>query len=201
MDSGNNESDYYSLSADEDDRVTHVVTPEEILEKGLEVARYDEKKLNRCHTKTNKKRFKSTYGVSAGTMCRIYEDLQKMEGEMRLIGSEINLKWFLRTVFYLRKYPTEDGFERELNLNKGWGSRRIWETMKKIQHLKHKKITWPDDLGEDDIWILTVDGTHVWVYEPGHPEFSQDSEYFSHKFNRAGINYELGIALATQSLI
>ena len=191
----------YAMDSDEDDRVTHVVTPEEILEKGLEVARYDEKKLNRCHANTNKKRFKSTYGVSAGTMCRIYEDLQKTEGEMCLKGSEIHLKWFLRTVFYLRKYPTEDDFERELNLNKGWGSTKIWETMKKIQHLKHKKVVWPDELGADEVWVLTVDGTHVWVYEPGHPEFSQDSEYFSHKFNKSGINYELGIAVATQSLI
>ena len=73
--------------------------------------------------------------------------------------------------------------------------------MEMIQHLKYKKITWPNDLGGDDIWILTVDGTHVWLYKPGHPKFSQDSEYYSHKFNKAGINYELGIAIATGKLV
>ena len=73
--------------------------------------------------------------------------------------------------------------------------------MAKIQYLKHKKVVWPDDLGGEDVWILTFDGTHVWVYEPGHPLFSQDSEYYSHKLNKAGINYELGISLASRKLI
>ena len=35
----------------------------------------------------------------------------------------------------------------------------------------------------------------------GHEEYSQDSEYYSHKVNKAGINYELGIFLATGKLI
>ena len=73
--------------------------------------------------------------------------------------------------------------------------------MNKIQFLKHKKITWEDGLGGDDIWVLTVDGTHVWIHEPDHPHFSQDSDYYSHKFNKSGINYKLGIAIASQRLI
>jgi hypothetical protein len=59
---------------------------------------------------------------------------------------------------------------------------------------------WPDDWGED-IWIITVDGTHCWVKEPSHPEWSQDREYYSHKFNKAGVNYELGIAISTSRLV
>jgi hypothetical protein len=69
--------------------------------------------------------------------------------------------------------------------------------MQKIQYLKYKKITWSDGLGGEDIWILTVNGTHVWLSEPGHEEFSQDSDYYSHKLIKAGINYELGIAIAS----
>jgi hypothetical protein len=41
----------------------------------------------------------------------------------------------------------------------------------------------------------------VWLSEPGHEEFSQDSDYYSHKFNKARINYELGIAIASGKLI
>ena len=48
---------------------------------------------------------------------------------------------------------------------------------------------------------MTIDGTHVWLYEPGHDEFSMDSAYFSCKFNKAGINNELGISIATGTLI
>ena len=77
----------------------------------------------------------------------------------------------------------------------------IWEMLRKIRALKAKKITWPDELGNDDIWIMSVDGTHCWIAEPGHLNWSQDSEYYSHKYNKAGINYELGVALASQKLI
>jgi hypothetical protein len=91
--------------------------------------------------------------------------------------------------------------ERQLTVNKGWASTNIWEVIEKIQYLKFKKITWPNDLGGEDIWIVTVNGTHIWLYRPDHPSFSQDSDYYSHKFNKAGINYELGIAIASGKLI
>ena len=67
--------------------------------------------------------------------------------------------------------------------------------IKKIQYLKFKKISWPDDLGFSDIWIMTVDGMHVQIEESGDEKHSQDSDCFSHKFNSAGINYELRICL------
>ena len=34
---------------------------------------------------------------------------------------------------------------------------------------------------------------HMCGYEPDHPEFSMDSAYFSHKFNKVRINYKFGI--------
>ena len=56
-----------------------------------------------------------------------------------------------------------------------WGRTKIWETISKIQFLKHKKVTLEDKLDNNDIWIMTVDGMHVWIHKPSHPEFSQDS--------------------------
>lgn len=34
-----------------------------------------------------------------------------------------------------------------------------------------------------------------------HPEWSMDSDYFLHKFGKAGLNYELGIAITTSRLV
>jgi hypothetical protein len=190
--------------------ITHIVTDAEMTSLGLLTVHYDEEQLWRCGDKTNQYRFKITFGVTPITMLTIYEDLQTSTAEdtntnpprsMCLKGSKTNLKCLLRTVYYLRKYPTEDDIDRVLKMNKGWARTNIWDLIEKIQYLKFKKITWPDDLASEDIWIMTVDGTHVWMYEPGHPEFSQDSEYSSHKFNKAGINYELGIAIASGKLI
>ena len=200
----------HDLVNHDDELITHVVTVDEMFHIGLMVGGYTEKQVKRCGKKTNQYWFKITYGVSPKTMCTMYEDIQTSDAQdktknpprlMRLKGSKTNLKWFLRTVYYMRNYPTEEQMVRSLDVNQGWARDRIWDIMEMIQHLKYKKITWPNDLGGDDIWILTVDGTHVWLYEPGHPEFSQDSEYYSHKFNKAGINYELGIAIATGKLV
>jgi hypothetical protein len=90
------------------DDVTHIVREEEMLQKGLLVVRYDENMLSRCKNETNKiRRFKTSSGVSPATMCKIYIDLQRSDAEdmtmnppilMRLVGSETNFKWFLRTI-------------------------------------------------------------------------------------------------------
>ena len=48
------------LRVDEEDAVSHIVTPNEILYKGLEVVKYTEKMLGRCHRKTNLIRFNLT---------------------------------------------------------------------------------------------------------------------------------------------
>jgi hypothetical protein len=113
-------------------------------------------------------------------MCKVYIDLQRSDAEdvtmnppisMRLVGSETNFKWFLRTIYYLRKYPIEEDFKRTLAVNIGWARKNIWRLMQKIQYLKYQRITWPDGFGGEDIRILTVDGTHVWLSEPGHEEF------------------------------
>eukprot|EP00536_Pseudo-nitzschia_multiseries_P010520 jgi/Psemu1/26188/gm1.26188_g len=72
--------------------------------------------------------------------------------------------------------------------------RQIWD-------LRANKITWPDDLGKDDLRIMSVDRTHCWIAEPSHPVWSQDSNYYSHKYNKSGINYERGISLTSNKII
>ena len=161
------DNDDSSYSDDDNPLITHVVTPKEMMTTGLIITGYTEERLTRCRPATNKIRFKRTFGIEAVTMVTIYEDLQRITKEnMRLVGSKRNLKWFLRTIFYLRKYPTEDNIERELNINKDHARQKIWDVMKKIQYLKHKKITWPRDFGGDNIWVISVNGTHVWLFEP-----------------------------------
>ena len=87
------------------------------------------------------------------------------------------------------------------DISKKWGRDWCWFYIEKVQALKAQKITWPDDNFGDDIWVLTVDGTHCWIQEPQHPTWSQDTEYYSHKYNKAGLNYELGISLSESRLV
>ena len=195
---------------EDDSLVTHILTVDEMLIEGLILANFSEQQIERGSKKTNLGRFNSKFGASPAVVCTIYEDLQKTTAEdisvqphrsMRVNGSHANLRWLLRSMIYLRKYPLEDDFEAIFKMTARHARREIWDTIGKIQYLKWKKITWPDDLALEDIWVMTVDGTHVWIQEPKHETLSKDTEYFSHKFNKSGINYELGIAIASGKLI
>ena len=81
-----------------------------------------------------------------------------------------------------------------------WARNKIWLYAKKIQALKQEKIIWPE-FEESDIWVLSVDGVHCWIEEPEHPTWSQDTSFFSHKYNKAGIGYELGLHFWLSMLI
>ena len=108
-DSSYSDNNDLSYSDDNDSLITHVVTPTEMMTTGLTITGYTQERLSRCHPATNKLRFKRTFVVTARKMVTIYEDLQRITNvNMRLEGSKRNLSWFLRTIFYLRKYPTED---------------------------------------------------------------------------------------------
>jgi hypothetical protein len=59
---------------------------------------------------------------------------------------------------------------------------------------------WPS-WDEKDIWVISVDGTHCWIAEPTHAAWSQDKKYYSHKYNKAGISYELGSDLPRDRVV
>jgi DDE superfamily endonuclease len=188
--------------ADSDDNsdggnVTHIVTVDMMISIGLRLLNYAQERIDRAALKTNVNRFTSHFGVRPSTACTVYEDLQKTAiVEARLTKpSPMELKNFLIGLNYLRKYPKEDELEATFNYSKGWISKKVWKAVKRIQCLAPEKIIWPDDLGENELWVLTVDGIHMWIKEPTHPEWSQDPEAFSHKYNHAGACYEVGVSL------
>jgi hypothetical protein len=69
--------------------------------------------------------------------------------------------------------------------------------------LKVLKIKWPDrfDDADTEIFILTVDGTDCRIWEPKHPTLSIDKSYYSHKFHKGGLRYELGISVQGDQLV
>ena len=104
---------------------------------------------------------------------------------MRLEGSLPNFEWLLCSMICLRKYPLEDEFETCFHLTAGCARGPIWEVMKKIQCLRFQKVQWPDDFAFADVWVMSVDGTHVLIEEPSHEMHSIDRKHFSHKFDTA----------------
>jgi hypothetical protein len=52
--------------------------------------------------------------------------------------------------------------------------------------LKHQKIVCPTESEEEsnDTWVMMYDGTHCWIDEPRHEEWSRGKNFFSHKFGK-----------------
>jgi hypothetical protein len=86
------------------------------------------------------------------------------------------------------------------NISEMWGQDWVWYFVEKVEALKAKQIVWPDDFGVEN-WVIMVDGTHCWIQEPHHPMWFQDLQYYSHKYGKAGMNYELGVSLSESKLV
>ena len=181
-------------------RLTKIIHPDDLMLLGLRVF-YSERKLRFAKKKTNTTRFRKKFGADPLVCVLIWEDFQTTSIEAARVPEErLNAKYFLMALHHLRKYPTEDDREGPWDVSAKTAREWVWFFLEKIQALKEKKIRWPTNWGPDT-WIVTVDGTHCWINEPTHPDWSQDSEYYSHKFAKAGINYELGIAIASSRLV
>jgi hypothetical protein len=71
----------------------------------------------------------------------------------------------------------------------------------KNKGIKNKKNIWDEEAAEDDILAISVDGVHFWCYEPSHPIYIRDKKAYSHKFNHAGWDYEVGISLSRNQVM
>jgi hypothetical protein len=192
-----NNHDADSLSSDDrNDRVTHIITSKKMMKYGLEFL-YTVDRVARGKASTNLVRFRKNFGINPATACDVYEDMQKTDVQAaRVEGCELNLKFFLITLYFLRKYPDGNTLEAVFDYSPGYIAAKIWDMVCKIHALKEEKITFPtlEEIGTD-IWVMSVDGTHVWMKEKMHEEWSLDPKQYSHKYNKAGRSYELGISL------
>lgn len=172
--------------------IEHLVSEEEMERKGL-MMNFEEYRLERVLPTTNSTRFYDKFNVLASTACLIYGDLQFQK---YIKGDNTLLHWFLTALWYMKHYPLESEFEsKPINSAKKYASRRVWQMIRCIQKLKHQKICFPQTFHDDEVFIMTVDGTDSWTNDRRTKEFSQDRMRFSKKFDQAGLAYELGISL------
>ena len=190
-----------SHSSDEPDGVV-VFSPSELRLRGLLLVNYTRQRIKRAKTKRNNERFAGHYGASPAIVAKIWEDLQTtaIEGA-RVHPNDLDIDDFLMAMHHLKRYPTDLEREPIFNVDCMRGRNRVWFFVEKIRQLKWEKIVWPADDFGSDLWVMSVDGVHFWIREPQHPEWSLDKTYFSHKYNKAGMCYELGISLSENKLV
>lgn len=178
---------------DEIPPIPHIVTAVEMLREGL-LLLIEEKVIIRRSINSQMKTFIDNFGMKPTTACMVYEDLQvKHLNSNPTLGSELDLQWFLRSVFYLRNYPKEHQLESIFGLNEKYASRYCWEWISRIQGLASQKIKLPEN--HVDTFVMSLDGTDSWTQERQHPTFNRDEARFSKKFDHAGLSYLLGISL------
>jgi DDE superfamily endonuclease len=183
-----------------------IKTPTQILILGLQLLGFTPKEINRKSKNRGRKQkqlFIGNFGAGPHVVAQVWEDLQKTDiNDAFLPPEERSLPHLLYAFHFMKAYPTEaqrvgkwhecDRIQRD----KGWSM------LLKIQALKEKKIVWPseEEIG-DNIWVGSVDGTHMKTQEPSHPEVPKNPKAFSYKSNSAGLSYELVLCLWKPSII
>jgi hypothetical protein len=183
-------------------------TPDEVRELGLLTRGYTQERLLKNKSERLDEWFQVSFGCPSFVVSAMWSDLQTTEIDDARIGDDsdpdyiaISIYDFLNALEFLKCYLPEKKREGMTQLSAKTLRQRSWYYCRKLQALKHEKLVWPANLPQDTIWVMTVDGTHCAINEPLHPQFSQDKDYYSHKKNRSGWVYEVGISLFTPDLI
>lgn len=182
----------------------HLLTPAELLRFGLIVMGFSADRVDRVNQAQRLEWWASEFRATPQVYAIIFEDLQTTDIEDAFIGNEAtetDCKYFMIAMHFLACYPKMNTMERTFDLSAKTLREKIWFYVGKVQALKESKIVWPTqwnpnaDGGPETIFILTVDGIHFRVYEPKHPTYSKNTKYYSHKFQSAGLDYEIAISI------
>lgn len=178
-------STYLSSEDEAGHSVRSILTADEFMDLGLSVF-FQEDKRN-VSAKTNVDRFNSYYGCLPILCAMLWEDLQRTNTRRaRVKQSKLVPKYFLMALHHLKVYPTEMQAEGPWGLTRKTYRKWVKYFLKKIRRLKAEKIKWPDDWADDEVWVMSVDGTHCWIAEPQHAEWSHDRKYYSHSLAKLG---------------
>ena len=180
--------------------MVYCVTPDEVLRIGFGIIG-DRDSLKRTRM-MQIRRFKSLYGSNPIVYSVLWENLQTTDIEEAKITpkNKEDLEKFLMSIYWLKTNDTEAKivsrfrFKDEKTVRK-W----CWFYAKKIQALLPEVVYWPEEWNDENVdlptFLISVDGTHCRVEEPMHPSWSKNPQYYSHKFKKAALNYEIALSV------
>jgi hypothetical protein len=192
-----------------------VLTPDELLKRGLKLVGFTDTQIGRVQEKKNQSRFRTHYGahplVYAVLLTRLQEttdenarlELDTTSQKGRLLTDQ-TLDYFFMAIHFLSCYPTEEQAEAVFKVCDKTYRYWVWFIVEKIALLMDEVICWPESWNNADneedpisqtIFTITVDGTHCRIEEPAHEDFSENTRYFSHKFKCAAYDYEIAISI------
>ena len=184
------------------------VTADMMLNKGLALVGQKPGRIARFDNKKKLSLFRAEFGKDPSVLVAVWEHMQTTAiAESKIVdANDQTLEEFLWAFNFLKGYPTEAVLESRTNWCDKTIRKRIKEMLHRIAALSAEKIVWPaswDDPNVDTpVFLLSVDGTHCPIQEPTkNHKYSKNPKYYSHKFNRSGLAYEVGISIFTSQVV
>jgi len=181
-----------------------VYTPTQILERGLSLAGMSEARQRRQKRSSSINDFKAIYGIHPVVVADVWVDLQTTTIASAKIDTTkrwVHLKNFLRTLYFVRAYPTETQMKVQFGNTEKTIRRFVWYFLHRVQELKALKVVWPDDHEWVTNFIISVDGIRLQFHEVKHPTLSKDPDFYDFKSNGPGMSYELALHLFKPRLV
>lgn len=155
--------------------VLHLLTADEMLDIGLSILGADAKQSARRELRLA--RFRSLYGSNPIVYSEMWESFQTTAiAAAQIEKKKLVTKYFFMTLHFLKSYPMEHDLAVLFRVDEK--TVRYWTNyyILKIQALKEQTIVWNLD-GSDTDFIISIDGIHCSIEEPGHPTKSIDPKY------------------------
>jgi hypothetical protein len=175
-------------------------TQDELRLLALHLAGFDGETIARTNRAMNDLRLKDFCYAGTATIHNLLRDIQD-PALGKFCIQKPNPSHLLYALYFLKKYPTAHALAGKCNQTEKTVLDRAWRYVRAIQALKERKIRWIfDDEGGNynEYFILSVDGVHCRIHEP---RTQPSSGWYSKKFNKAGLTYELGVAVFHNNIV
>ena len=175
------------------------VGPQYFVRLGLELAGIEN--AHRLTEARKLKEYQQEYGSKPKVHAKMFEDMKaQRDNAARGIPEDSNPVHLLWAAAWLYQYPKLHKMRRQYGRREETISRWVWFYVMKIHELFDLKIVFcwqenPDN--PEEIFILSVDGVHTLIQEPG----GFDKRYNSHKLGKAAYNYEVGLAIRESKIV
>jgi hypothetical protein len=118
-----------------------ILSPVEMLHRGLGMAGFDEDRIARVENPLNQRRFRSWFGSNSNVCAQIWEDLLTTEIEEARIPLNANPVCFLMALHFLKVCSTEEHRLGTFGIGERTVRKWSWCFVGKISALKEQKVS------------------------------------------------------------
>lgn len=179
---------------------SHELSNTEFLILGLTISGFSSKRIENTRNLTSIERFQDSYYACPQTVKDIFRDIQNPDLAGTRSIANPNPSHLLCALRLLKKYPSKYDLAGSGGCTEKTALSRAWKYIVAIQALKEYKIKWifHDTDSYPEMFVASVDGVHCQIWEP---RTTPSSKWYSKKFNKAGLTYEIGVAIYHDKIV